>query len=383
MQVRIPAVYMRGGTSKAVFFRDNHLPKDPEIRDKVILAAYGSPDPSRCQIDGMGGSMSSTSKVCIISCSKNPEYDVNYNFGQVSIDRALIDYQGNCGNMSSAVGPYAIDEALVDSKEPITRVNIYQVNTKKKIMAEVPVKNNCYDESGTYRIDGIPNPGGKIVLHFYRPEASVTNALLPTGKPTDMIDVPDVGAVKISIVDASNPVVFFRARDLGLKGTEIFEVDASMETRRKIENIRAQAAVMVGLAETPAEASRRSQAVPKIAFVSEPQDYKAVNGRQLEKSEIDLVARIMSMGNLHKAYAATGAICTAGAGRITGTVVHEVIADVAEDRPIRLGHPGGVIPVGVRMKTQEKQFVYEEAIIERTARRLMEGYILVPEKYFR
>jgi 2-methylaconitate cis-trans-isomerase PrpF len=383
MQVKIPAVFMRGGTSKAVFFRDNHLPKDPEIRDRVILSAYGSPDPNRRQIDGMGGGVSTTSKVCIISPSKDPGYDVNYNFGQVSIDRGIVDYQGNCGNMSAAVGPYAIDEALVSGQEPMTNVNIYQVNTKKKIEAEVPVKDNFYNEDGDFYIDGVPSPGGRIVLHYYRPEASVTKALLPTGKTMDIIDVPHVGPVEVSIVDAANPLVFFRARDLGLNGTEIYEIDADEEIRRKIEFIRAEAAVMVGLAESREDASQRSQAVPKIAFVSEPQSYRDVTGRQINKNDIDLVGRIMSMGTLHKAYAGTGAICTAGAARIKGTVVNAVAADVPADRRIRLGHPGGVIPVGARLTLKDDQYVYEEAILDRTARRLMEGYVLVPEKYFK
>jgi 2-methylaconitate cis-trans-isomerase PrpF len=374
---------MRGGTSKAVFFRDNHLPKDPEKRDRVILAAYGSPDLNRRQIDGMGGGVSTTSKVCIVSPSRDPEYDVNYNFGQVSIDRALVDYQGNCGNMSSAVGPFAIDEALVSGEEPVTSISIYQVNTQKKIVAEVPVKDNFYNEEGDFYIDGVPTPGGRIVLHFHHPEASVTPALLPTGNTVDIIDVPNVGEVEISIVDAANPLVFFKASALGLKGTEISEIDAGEELREKIEFIRAQAAVMVGLAETRQEASERSQAVPKIAFVSEPQTYESLSGRRIEKNDIDLVGRIMSMGTLHKAYAATGAICTAGAARIKGTVVNQVSADVPEDRRIRLGHPGGIIPVGARLTVKDNHYVYEEAVIDRTARRLMEGYVLVPEKYFK
>lgn len=383
MQVKIPAVFMRGGTSKAVFFRDNHLPQDPEIRDQVILAAYGSPDLNRRQIDGMGGAVSTTSKVCIISPSKNPEYDVNYNFGQVSIDKSQIDYQGNCGNMSSAVGPYAIDEALVSAQEPVTRVSIYQVNTKKKIVAEVSVKGNMYNESGDFGIDGIPGTGGKVTLHFYNPEASVTNALLPTGNVIDLIEIPNLGEIPVSIVDAANPLVFVRARDIGLKGTEIAEIDAGEDIRRILEAIRSRAAVMIGLAATPEEASERSQAVPKIAFVSEPQEYTTADGRLIKKEDIDIVGRIMSMGTLHKAYAGTGAICTAGAAKIEGTVVSEMLADVPEGQRIRLGHPGGTFPVGARVTRRGESYIYEEAIIDRTARRLMEGYVCVPEKYFR
>jgi hypothetical protein len=382
MQMRIPAVYMRGGTSKGLFFHDHHLPGDPETRDKVILAAYGSPDPNRRQIDGVGGAVSTTSKVCIISASSDPDYDVNYNFGQVSIDKPMIDYQGNCGNMSSAVGPFAIDEGLVNVVEPITKVRIYQVNTKKLIVAEVPVKNGLYNEQGDFAIAGIPGTGGKITLHFFNPGASVTKALLPTGNVKDTIDVAEVGKISISLVDAANPVVFVRARDIGLKGTEIFEIDAGVEIRRKLEAIRAKAAVVLGLVATPEEASEKHQAIPKIAFVSEPQDYKSTTGQVIRGQDIDLVGRIMSMGTLHKAYAATGAICTAGAAKIEGTVVSEMLRELPDGQMIRLGHPGGVFPIGAVMKRVRNTYEYQEAIIERTARRLMEGYVCVPGKFF-
>jgi 2-methylaconitate cis-trans-isomerase PrpF len=383
MQVRIPAVYMRGGTSKAVFFHENHLPKDPEIRDRVILAAYGSPDPNRRQIDGMGGAVSTTSKVAIISSSKDPGYDVNYNFGQVSIDKPKIGYQGNCGNISSAVGPFAIDEGLVNIEEPITTVRIYQMNTKKLIIAEVPVKDDLYNEDGDYAIDGVPGTGGKVTLHFVDPGGSVTGRLLPTGSVKDVMEVPGIGKITISIVDAANPVVFVRAKDVGLKGTEIHEIDGSAEIRQGLEAIRSRGAVMLGLASSPEEASAISQDVPKMAFVSEPQDYKAVTGKNISKGEIDIVARIMSMGTLHKAYAATGAICTTGAAKIGGTVVNEMLDEAALGaKEIRLGHPGGIIPVGVKIEEKGKSYEYEEAVLGRTARRLMGGYIYVPEKHF-
>lgn len=383
MQVRIPAVYMRGGTSKAVFFHDNHLPKDREVRDRVILAAYGSPDPNRRQIDGMGGAVSTTSKAAIISPSRDPEYDVNYEFGQVSIDRPIIGYRGNCGNISSAVGPFAIDEGLVRAQEPITEVRIFQMNTKRLIVAEVPVKNGQYDEEGDYAIDGVPGTGGKITLRFVNPGGSVTGTLLPTGHVTDHVEVPELGKIEISILDAANPVIFVRAKDLGLEGTEIYEIDGSAEIRQRLEAIRGQGAVMIGLANSPEEATRISQDVPKIAFVSEPQDYKAVTGRIVEKERVDLVARIMSMGTLHKAYAVTGAICTVGAARITGTVVHELLVENAlEAKEIRLGHPGGVLSVGAVIEKKGKSYEYKEAILARTARRIMDGYIYVSEKYY-
>lgn len=383
MQVRIPAVYMRGGTSKAVFFRENHLPKDPEMRDRVIMAAYGSPDPNRRQIDGMGGAVSTTSKVAIISPSKDPNYDVNYYFGQVAIDKPKIGYQGNCGNISSAVGPYAIDEGLVNVEEPITTVRIYQKNTKKLIIAEVPIRDGLYNEEGDYAIDGIPGTGGKVTLHFVNPGGSVTGRLLPTGNVTDAIEVPGIGKITISIIDAANPVVFVGAKDIGLKGTEISEIDGSAEIRQKLEAIRSRGAVMLGLASSPEEASEISQDVPKMAFVSEPQDYTAVTGRNISKDEVDIVGRIMSMGTLHKAYAVTGAICTAGAAKIEGTVLHELLSKGAlETKEIRLGHPGGIILVGVEVDKEGNSFEYKEAVLGRTARRLMDGYVYVPEKYF-
>ena len=382
MQMKIPAVYMRGGTSKGLFFHENHLPRDPETRNRVILAAYGSPDPNRRQVDGVGGAVSTASKVCIISASGDPGYDVNYNFGQVSIDKPMIDYAGNCGNMSSAVGPFAIDEGLVIVKEPITKVRIYQINTKKLIVAEVPVKNGLYNEQGDLAIAGIPGTGGRITLHFFNPGASVTKALLPTGNVRDTIDVPEIGKISISLVDAANPLVFVRARDMGLKGTEIYEIDAAVEIRRRLEAIRARAAVILGLAVTPEEASEKHQSIPKIAFIAEPQDYKSTTGQVIRGKDIDLVGRIMSMGTLHKAYAVTGAVCTAGAAKIEGTVVSEMLRKLPEGQMIRLGHPGGVFPVGAVMNRVRNTYEYQEAIIERTARRLMEGYVCVPEKFF-
>jgi 2-methylaconitate cis-trans-isomerase PrpF len=383
MQTRIPAVYMRGGTSKAVFFHENHLPRDLEVRDRVILAAYGSPDPNKRQIDGMGGSVSVTSKLAIISPSKDPAYDVNYNFGQVSIDKPKIGYQGNCGNISSAVGPFAIDEGLVNAEEPITEVRIYQANTKKLIVAEVPVQNGLHNEEGDFAIDGVPGSGGKITLHFFDPGGSVTGEVLPTGRTRDVIKVPGKSKITVSIVDAANPVVFVRAQDLGLKGTEIYEIDSNDEIRASLEAIRSRVAVMMGLASSLAEASHISQDVPKIAFVSKSQHYKTVTGSSVHKEATDIVARMMSMGTLHKAYAVTGAICTAGAAIIEDTVVNEMLGkDELEFGEIRLGHPGGIISIGAVVEKKGATYEYREAVIGRTARRLMDGYVYVPEKYF-
>ena len=379
MQERIAAVLMRGGTSKGLFFHENHLPSNPEIRDHVILAAYGSPDPYRRQMNGVGGSISQSSKVAIISPSDNPSYDVEYFFGQVSIDRPVIEYHGNCGNLSSAVGPFAVDEGLVKAVQPITRVRIFQKNTRKLIIAEVPVKDGCFDEQGDYAISGIPGTGSKITMRFADPGGSMTGKLLPTGRVQDTLTLSEHGRINISIVDAANPVVFVQASEIGLSGTEIDEIDAPA-VRARLEAIRSHAAVMIGLAASPEEASQKTQAVPKMAIVSPPQSYLATNKEMIDKSAIDFTARIMSMGRLHRTYAVTGAICTVGAAMIPGTVVHDVIgADITDNPLIRLGHPGGIIEISAAMEKSGNGFIYREAVLGRTARRLMEGYVRVPK----
>lgn len=383
MQVRITAVYMRGGSSKAVFFMEKDLPSDPESRDRVILAAFGSPDPNARQIDGMGGAVSTTSKVAIISPSKVPGTDVNYNFGQVSVTAPLIDYKGNCGNISSAVGPFAIDEGLVSAQEPMTTVRIWQENTRKVIIAEVPVKDKKHQVEGDYSIDGVPGSGAKLTLRFLEPGGSVTGKLLPTGNVRDTVETRQYGTFTVSIVDAANPVVFLKAGELGLEGTEIDEIDSNPEILCKLQVIRSYAAVIIGLAETPEEAAEYSPAIPKIAFVCEAKKYKAITGRLITAADIDLVARIMSMGKLHRAFALTGAICTAGAAKIEGTVVNQVMDEAGLSREeIRIGHPGGILPVKPLIEKREGDFYYVEAIAGRTARRLMEGFVLVPEKSF-
>jgi hypothetical protein len=382
MQNRIPAVLMRGGTSKGLFFHANHLPPDPGLRDALLLAAYGSPDPNRRQIDGVGGAVSTTSKVAIISPSASPDYDVVYNFGQVSIDRPLVDFKGNCGNISSAVGPFAVDEGLVAATEPVTRVRIHQINTDKLIVAEVPVKDGRFDEAGDYEIAGVPGRGGKIILRFSDPGGSLTGKLFPTGNVKDNLDVPGLGHIELTIIDAANPVVLVQAAALDLEGTKIEKIDSSENIKEQLERIRCAVAVEIGLAGTIEEATQRSQAVPKIAWVSVPKSYHTLGGKSVDVTEVDLVARMMSMGTLHKSFAVSGAVATAGAARIPGTVVHDLMSPEASKKEImRLGHPGGIIEVGAIVKETRGNFNYKEAILGRTARRLMEGNVLVPEKY--
>jgi 2-methylaconitate cis-trans-isomerase PrpF len=383
MQKRIPAVLMRGGTSKALFFHDNHLPGDPATRSRVILAAFGSPDPNRRQIDGLGGGVSTTSKMAIISPSPSPDYDVVYNFGQVSLDRPLVDYKSNCGNISSAVGPFAVDAGLVKAVEPVTRVRIHQLNTNKLITAEVPVKDGRFDETGDYTIAGVPGGYARITLRFADPGGAVTGRLFPTGNRRDSVDIPGHGTIDITIIDAANPVVLVRAEAIGLTGTEIDAIDAGPDIQATLETIRCKAAVKIGLAASEEEATRRSQAVPKIAFVAPPLSYTDTGGRTVDAGAIDITARIMSMGTLHRSYAVSGGIATAGAAMIPGTVACDLLTAAARERDLlRIGHPGGVIDMGAVIDFEEGDCVYREAVVGRTARRLMEGCVLVPERLF-
>jgi 2-methylaconitate cis-trans-isomerase PrpF len=380
MQRRIPTVLMRGGTSRGLFFHDNHLPADPAVRSRVILAAFGSPDPNRRQIDGLGGGVSTTSKVAIISPSPSPDYDVVYNFGQVSLDRPIVDYKSNCGNISSAVGPFAVDEGLVKAVEPITRVRIHQLNTNKLITAEVPVKNGRFDETGDYTIAGVPGTYARITLRFADPGGAVTGRLFPTGNRRDRIEVPGHGSVDITIIDAANPVVLVQADAIGLTGTEIDEIDAGHDIQATLEAIRCKAAVMIGLAASEEEATRRSQAVPKIAFVAAPRSYTGTGGQAVAAGDIDITARIMSMGTLHRSYAVSGGIATAGAATIPDTVAYDLMTAAARRQDLlRIGHPGGIIDVGAVIDMAGEKCVYREAVIGRSARRLMEGHVMVPE----
>jgi 2-methylaconitate cis-trans-isomerase PrpF len=332
----------------------------------------------------LGGAVSTTSKTAIISRSTNPAYDVVYNFGQVSIDRPLIDYKGNCGNISSAVGPFAVDEGLVPAVEPMTTVRIHQKNTDKLIVAEVPVKHGRYDETGDYAISGVPGTGGKITLRFSDPGGAVTGRLLPTGNTRDTLEVPGLGSVEVTIIDAANPVVLVAAAQIGLSGIEIEAIEANRETKDNLEAIRCAAAVVTGITKTAEEATRMSQAVPKIACVSAPQTYIASSGQEVSADAIDLTVRIMSMGTLHGSIAVSVAIATAGAVMIPGTVPFNLKGTaVAKGAVIHLGHPGGIVDVRATIEMRSGEPHYVEAAVGRTARRLMEGYVLVPERCFR
>jgi 2-methylaconitate cis-trans-isomerase PrpF len=380
MQARIRAVIMRGGTSRGIFFRDEELPVDPEARTWTILAAFGSPDRYGRQIDGLGGATSLTSKAAIISRGTQAGIDVNFTFGQVSIEQPLIDMRGNCGNISSAVGSYAIDEGLVACQEPVTQVRFLNTNTQKIIVAHVPTRNGRFEPEGDYAISGVPGTGSKIVLDFLDPGGAVTGKLLPTGQVREMLHVPGIGHIEVSIVDAANPLVFCRAEDFGLSGQEMPEqIDSNQELLLRIAATRAAAGVAIGLADSIEEATHSVPSVPKIAFVTRPRPYLQLDGVLREAAEIDLVARIMSMGHLHRAYALTGAICTTVAAQIPGTLVHEVASEQArESGSLRLGHPSGVMDLSASLHKVGESWSVEKASAARTARRLMEGDIYIP-----
>lgn len=379
---KIRCVIMRGGTSKGVFLLENDLPRDPRVRDRVILAIFGSPDPR--QIDGLGGADSLTSKVAIIGPSSRPDADVDYTFGQVSITSPLVDYRGNCGNISSAVGPFAVDEGLVKAVEPVTAVRIFNTNTRKIIVAEVPVKDGKAAVKGDLAIDGVPGTGARITLNFLDAGGAVTGKLLPTGRVRDEVVLGDGTRLEVSLVDAANPVVFFRAADLGLSGVELpDEVNGNPQLLSRIEEIRCLAAEMLGLAGRQ-EATAKSPAVPKIIFVSPPRTYRASDGRLIEEGQVSLVARAMSMQKMHRAFAVTGGICTAVAARLAGTVVHEVFRPAAGDeKVVRVGHPSGTMEFEVDVTYgADGTPRLEKAAVARTARRIMEGYVYVPREVF-
>jgi 2-methylaconitate cis-trans-isomerase PrpF len=385
-QRRIRAVVMRGGTSRGVFFHRSDLPGDPAVRDRVILKAFGGGDPYGQQVDGLGGATSVTSKVVIISSPSMPDADVDYTFGQVSVTKPLIDFGGTCGNLTAAVGVFAIEEGFAEVSGPFTRVRIWQTNTRKRINALVPTAKGVPDVDGDYVIDGVPGAGARITLEFLEPGGSMTGSLLPTGRAAEALAVPGVGEVTVSLVDAVNPVVFVRPEDLGLSGFESpDEVGNDSGLLARIEAVRAHAGVRMGLAATAEEVGARSPGVPKIAFVRPPAE-KISSGKGLAGAEIDLVGRIMTMGRLHRAFAVSGACCTAVAALIEGTVVHEVLRGAlvsssgcgSEERIIRIAHPSGVIEVGATVSRRGGRWVAEKVIAHRTARRLMEGAILVP-----
>jgi 2-methylaconitate cis-trans-isomerase PrpF len=367
-------VIHRGGTSKAIFLMENELPKDLEQRNKVIRAIFGSPD--KRQIDGLGGADVLTSKLALIGPSKRDDADVEYTFAQVSFDTDLVDYSGNCGNISSAVGPFAIDEGLVPAVEPVTRVRIYQTNTDCILIAEVEVENGKSKVEGTAEIDGVPGTGSPIMLDFTDTVGSSTGKLLPTGHPKDKVMVEGYGEFTVSVVDAGNIVIFIEAESLGLKGTEsAAELEADKALFDKIEAIRSTVTVMLGICKTREEATKYHAYAPFFSIVSKPAPYVSeLKGKAIAADDVDLVARLIFMQHMHKTYPGTGSVATGAAARTPGTVVYEQLSDASKSQvPLRIGHPGGVMVIEASARAGADGPVFERLAYMRTARRLMEG----------
>lgn len=378
--IKIPAMLLRGGTSKGVYLMTKDLPEDPAIRDQVILNIYGSPDAR--QINGLGGADPLTSKVALITPSKRPDIDVDYTFGYVGIKEAVIDYSGNCGNISAGVGPFAILKRLVPAKEPFTRVRIYNTNTKKIIEAEVPVSNGEIVIEGDYSIAGVPGSGAKIVLNFLNSAGSKTGKLLPTGNVVDEITLKNGSNVKASLVDAANPSVFVKAEDIGLTGKELpKDAEFNPAILDIMEDLRTTAAVMMRLATSKEHAGAT---VPKVAFVAAPQDYQTSTGETIKTAAIDLLARTKALAVMHKTYAVTGGIAAATAALIEGTVVNEIVSSQAKESGIiRIGHPSGILEVFVSLKkVSENKWDLLRARVYRTAKPIMEGMVFVSCKAF-
>jgi 2-methylaconitate cis-trans-isomerase PrpF len=377
---RIRAAVIRGGTSKGVYLLASELPKDPEVRDRVILSIFGSPDPR--QINGLGGADPLTSKVAIIARSRRGDADVDYTFGYVGIEKAVVDYDGNCGNISQGVGPFAVDEGLVLVTEPVTTVRIHNTNTKKIIEAEVPVKDGRAVTEGDFIVNGVPGTGAKIVLNFVNSAGSKTGKLLPTGNAVDKMELRDGRSVKVSLVDAANPAVFVQAADIGFTGKELpKDTTSNPRILAVMEEIRVKAAILMGLAPGP---EKVSPAVPKVAFVAPPQEYETITGQRVAASECDLLARTKALAVMHKAYAVTGGICVGAAALIDGTVVNEVVGQRAKTTGIvRVGHPSGVSEFLIAVARKPSgEFELTQSAVAGTSRRIMDGYVYVPRKVF-
>jgi len=390
-QVKIPATYIRGGTSKGVFFRLQDLPErcqvPGEARDKLFMRVIGSPDPYSAHIDGMGGATSSTSKCVILSKSSQPEHDVDYLYGQVSIDSAFVDWSGNCGNLSTAAGAFAIHAGLVDParipQNGTCMVRIWQANIQKTIIAHVPITNGEVQETGDFELDGVTFPAAEIVLEFLDPsdDGEEGGSMFPTGNLVDDLEVPGVGTFNATMITAGIPTVFVNAEDIGYQGTELREdINSDPAQLARFEQIRIAGALRMGLIKTPEEAAKR-QHTPKIAFVSPPKTYQASSGKQIEASDVDLLVRALSMGKLHHAMMGTCAVAIGTAAAIPGTLVN-LAAGGGERDAVRFGHPSGSLRVGAEAKQVDGQWVVTKAIMSRSARILMEGNVRVPGDAF-
>ncbi|MFC3151828.1 2-methylaconitate cis-trans isomerase PrpF [Litoribrevibacter euphylliae] len=387
-QIKIPATYIRGGTSKGVFFSVEDLPEVAQVpgaaRDAILQRVIGSPDPYGKQIDGMGGATSSTSKTVILAKSTQSDHDVDYLFGQVSIDKPFVDWSGNCGNLSAAVGAFAISKGLVDQdrlpENGIATVRIWQANIKKTIIAHVPMTNGEVQETGNFELDGVTFPAAEVQIEFLDP-ADGEGAMFPTGNLVDDLDVPGVGTLKATMINAGIPTIFLNAEEIGYTGTELQEaINGDPAALERFETIRAHGAVQMGLISDVSEAAAR-QHTPKVAFVGKAQSYTSSSGKVVEAGDIDLVVRALSMGKLHHAMMGTAAVAIGTAAAIPGTLVN-LAAGGGERTSVTFGHPSGTLKVGAEAEQNNSQWTAKKAIMSRSARVLMEGWVRIPGDSF-
>ena len=387
-QIKVPATYMRGGTSKGVFFRLQDLPKDAQVpgaaRDAFLMRVIGSPDPYGKQTDGMGAATSSTSKTVILSTSTRPDHDIDYLFGQVSIDKPFIDWSGNCGNLSSAVGPFAISNGLIDAsripKNGIVTVRVWQANIGKTIIAHVPMTNGAVQETGDFELDGVTFPAAEVQLEFMDPAAEEEGAggsMFPTGNLIDDLEVPGVGTLKATMINAGIPTIFVDAAAVGCTGTELQDdINGDPEKLAMFEKIRAYGALRMGLIKNLDEAAKR-QHTPKVAFVAKPIDYVSSSGKAVAASDVNVLVRALSMGKLHHAMMGTVAVSISAAAAIPGTTVNLAAGGGKRDA-VRFGHPSGALRVGAEAAMVDGEWKVTKAIMSRSARVLMEGWVRVP-----
>ena len=387
-QIKVAATYMRGGTSKGVFFRLQDLPEAAQVpgpdRDALLLRVIGSPDPYGKQIDGMGGATSSTSKTVILSKSSQADHDVDYLFGQVSIDKPFVDWSGNCGNLTAAVGAFAISNGLIDAaripQNGICTVRIWQANIAKTIIAHVPITDGMVQETGDFELDGVTFPAAEVQIEFMNPAADEDGdggSMFPTGNLVDVLEVPGIGSFNATMINAGIPTIFINAEDLGYSGTELQDdINSDNAALAKFETIRAYGAVRMGLITHIDEAASR-QHTPKVAFVAKPKNYVSSSGKAVAAEEIDLLVRALSMGKLHHAMMGTAAVAIGTAAAIPGTLVN-LAAGGGEKEAVRFGHPSGTLRVGAQAMQQDGEWTVTKAIMSRSARVLMEGFVRVP-----
>lgn len=386
-QIKIPATYMRGGTSKGVFFKLDDLPEAAQqagrVRDQLLLRVIGSPDPYAKQIDGMGGATSSTSKTVILAKSQQPEHDVDYLFGQVSIDQPFVDWSGNCGNLTAAVGSFAISNGLVDAARipdnGICTVRIWQVNIQKTIIAHVPITQGQVQETGDFELDGVTFPAAEVQIEFLDPadDGEDGGAMFPTGNLVDTLEVPEVGRFQATFINAGIPTIFLNAEDIGYTGSELQDaINRDAKALARFETIRAYGAKQMGLIQDISEAASR-QHTPKIAFVSKPKQYVSSSGKTITEQDTDLLVRALSMGKLHHAMMGTAAVAIGTAAAIPGTLVNLASGGGAREA-VRFGHPSGTLRVGAQAIQEKGQWVVKKAVMSRSARVLMEGWVRIP-----